>query len=145
MLGVSVSSSTKNVSGAFDGAYRKWLKDGADKGFAHSQEEVPVDRGAAGLQGSGFVPEFRGNEIVWGYTAAHAEPMEFGTRPFWPPTQPLVEWGERVAGDPSVGFYAQWKIAQEGITAQPYLNPGAEEQQRWYRENDFDDYMERRL
>jgi hypothetical protein len=53
--------------------------------------------------------------------------MEYGTPPFEPDTAPLVEWAERVANDPGLGYYlANVKIPQEGVDAQPYLRPAAE-------------------
>jgi hypothetical protein len=71
--------------------------------------------------------------------------MEFGTQPYWPPIKPLVEWAKRVAGDPSLGYAVQQKIAEEGIDSQPYMEPSAEAVKRWLKANDFSKYLDREL
>ena len=121
-------------------AHRKRVKDAADLGFAVSQEEVPVDRGAAGLKGSGFAPEFRGESVVFGYTAQHAEAMEYGTQPgHTPPIAPLMRWAERIGKDPGFGAWvATVKIPQEGMDAQPYLAPAADRMARWLNNHGLD-------
>ena len=140
-------------------AHRKRVKDAADLGFAVSQEEVPVDRGAAGLKGSGFAPEWRGDTMVFGYTAEHAEPMEKGTGPFTPPLEPLLRWADRVFSPDRTadevledldkngwhpGIFAHpgaaiWsKIRREGINAQPYLKPSADRMARWLNNHGLD-------
>ena len=129
-------------------AHRERLEDAADLGFAVSQEEVPHERGT--LQDSGFPPEWRGDDIVFGYTARHAEPMEDGTKPYTPPLEPLLRWADRVfSPDRNAdevledldengwhpGIFAHpgaavWsKIRSEGINAQPYLSPAADRMQ----------------
>jgi hypothetical protein len=129
-------------------AHRQRLKDAGDLGFAVSQERVPVDRGT--LKTSGFPPEFRGEDLVFGYTAAHAEPQEEGTQPYTPPLEPLLRWGDRVfspdrtadevladldANGWHPGIFthpgaAVWsKIRSEGLDPQPYLAPAAERMQ----------------
>ena len=144
MLNVSVSHSSKGVSKKFEQAHRKWLKDGASVGFAQSQELAPQDRGT--LLQSGFPPEVQNQDIVWGYAGpSYILPMERGTDPFWPPAKPLVEWAERVAGDPSLGYATQHKIAKEGLEGREFVAGGAEAQAQWYKNNDFGDYLERRL
>lgn len=121
-------------------ADKKYRQDAASKGFAFSQEVVPEDRG--NLRRSGFPPEIRGDRVVWGYTAPYAEPMEYGTDPFYPPIQPLLEWSERVTGDTGLGWYvARQKIPEEGIDAQPYLRPSANVAERWLNSHDFTDYF----
>jgi hypothetical protein len=84
-------------------AHRKRIRDAADLGFSVSQERVPVDEGT--LKTSGFPPEFRDEDVVFGYQAEYAADMEYGTPPFEPDTAPLVEWAERVANDPGLGYY----------------------------------------
>ena len=118
-------------------AHRKRVKNAADLGFAISQEEVPVERGT--LQQSGFAPEWRGETLVFGYTADHAEPMERGTRPFEPEVEPLERWAERIGKDAAFGrWVAQVKIPQQGITAQPYLKPSAQRMARWLNNHGLD-------
>jgi hypothetical protein len=103
-------------------SHRDRIKEAAELGYSVSQERVPVDEGT--LQSSGFKPERRDEDVVFGYTAAHAEAMEYGTPPKEVPTAPLVEWAERVANDPGLGYYvANVKIPTEGVDSQPYLRP----------------------
>jgi hypothetical protein len=123
-----------------------YLKDSAQAGQNMALEEVPEDRGTLRKSLAQFVPQERDGSIVWGIGGQpHAAPMEFGTDPYWAPIQPLIEWAERVAGDPGLGYYVQWKIAQEGIDAQPYLRPGAEIQEEWLKSHDVRDYIEDEL
>ncbi len=118
-------------------AHRDRIQDAADLGFSVSQERVPFERGT--LKASGFPPEFRDDDIVFGYQADHAEAMEFGTDPFYPDVQPLVEWAERVANDPGLGYYvAREKIPNEGIDAQPYLRPAAERMEPYLNNRGLD-------
>lgn len=146
---VDIDVPTKKDAGSgIRKAQRKRLEQAMDKGFAFSQEVVPQDRGAGGgLMGSGFEPTWVNEEtIVWGYRANHALPMEYGTVPFHPPIQPLLEWSERKTGDKSLGFYvALHKIPTEGIDAQPYARPGAEATKKWLRSRGFGKYLEDEL
>jgi hypothetical protein len=123
-----------------------YLKDSAQAGQNMALEEVPEDRGTLRKSLAQFVPQERDGSIVWGIGGQpHAAPMEYGTDPYWAPIQPLIEWAERVAGDPGLGYYVQWKIAQEGIDAQPYLRPGAEIQEEWLQSHDVSSYIEDEL
>ena len=119
-------------------AHRKRVKDAADLGFAVSQEEVAFDTGT--LQQSGFAPEFRGESVVFGYTARQAEPIEKGTAPgHTPPIAPLMRWAERIGKDPGFGAWvATVKIPQEGMDAQPYLAPAADRMARWLNNHGLD-------
>jgi hypothetical protein len=122
-------------------AHRQRLMDGATKGFAISQERVPEDRGT--LRQSGFPPEWRGTEIVYGYTTEYAEDMEFGTDPFEPKTQPLIDWAQRIGKSAGFGAWvANEKIPQEGIAAQPYLRPSAEAAKAWWDNHGLGEYLE---
>ncbi len=130
MLGAEVSLDKSITSEGVLQAHRKRLKKAGELGYSVSQEEVPFDEGT--LQKTGFQPEWRGNELVFGYTSPYARPMEEGTDPFYPPLQPLLEWSERVSGGKGLGFYvARHKIPQEGIDAQPFLSPAAERMEQW--------------
>jgi len=125
MLGAEIDASVDVTAQDVLEAHRSRLKDAADLGFAVSREEVPVDTGT--LKQSGFAPEFRGEDIVFGYTAEYAEDMEYGTEPHRPPVDPLVRWAERIGKDPGFGVWvATEKIPEDGINAQPYLRPAAD-------------------
>ena len=137
MLGASVERTQEISPDDVMQAHRERLEQAGELGFAISQNEVPVDRGT--LKQSGFPPEFREDDLVFGYTADYAEPMEDGTDPFQPPIQPLLEWSQRVSGDTGLGYYvATQKIPEEGIDAQPYLAPAAERMQTWLDNNGLD-------
>jgi len=142
MLGVDIDvDKVDNIGKKVKKAQKQRIKDAGDKGFAFSQEVVPEDRGT--LRQSGFTPEWEDAETLrWGYTARQARPMEFGTEPFYPPLQPLLEWSERVTGDKGLGFYvAQHKIPNEGVDSQPYVRPGREVMRRYLKNNKFGDYL----
>jgi hypothetical protein len=137
MLGASVERIQEISPDDVMQAHRERLEQAGELGFAISQNEVPVDRGT--LKQSGFPPEFREDDLVFGYTADYAEPMEEGTDPFQPPIQPLLEWSQRVSGGDGLGWYvATQKIPEEGIDAQPYLAPAAERMQTWLDNNGLD-------
>jgi hypothetical protein len=146
MFESSISHESFGASQAVERGVRKWMKDGATAGFNFSQEVVPQDRGT--LLQSGVPPQFQADgSIVWGYNAEYAPYMEFGTEPgHTPPVQPLVEWAERVADDPGLGYYvATEKIPSEGVSEQPYARPGAEQQKRWYQSHSASSYIEDQL
>jgi hypothetical protein len=107
-------------------------------GFAVSQEEVPVDTGE--LQQSGFPPEFRDGDVVFGYTARQAAPMEYGTEPgHTPPIEPLARWAERIGKSRGFGIWvATEKIPSEGVAAQPYLRPSVERMRPWLDNHGLD-------
>jgi hypothetical protein len=119
-------------------AHRKRVKQAANLGFSVSQERVPVDTGT--LKQSGFAPEFREEDVVFGYTARQAAPMEYGTEPgHRPPIQPLVRWAQRIGKDPGFGVWvATQKIPQEGVDASPYLAPAAERMKPWLDNHGLD-------
>jgi len=133
----------KDASGAIQEGQRQRLRDAMDYGFAHSQELVPEDRGT--LRQSGFPPERTADGIRYGYAANHAGPMEYGTQPFTPPAEPLLEWAERVTGNRGFGWYVQQKIAEEGIDAQPFMRPSAEKVKQWLKTHDVGGYIDDEL
>jgi len=144
-MGVSLKG-VDNVSGKVSRGIERFLLDGAQRGQNVSMEHVPEDRGNLRHSMAQFVPEVRDGDVVWGVGGQpHALPMEFGTEPYWPPIRPLIEWANRQGADEGLAYYVQWKIAQEGIDAQPYLRPGAEAQSSWYQRNDIADYIEEEL
>jgi len=119
-------------------AHRERVKQASQLGFSVSQERVPVDTGT--LQQSGFPPEFREEDVVFGYTARQAAPMEYGTEPgTTPPIEPLARWAERIGKSRGFGIWvATQKIPQEGIDAQPYLRPAAERMKPWLDNHGLD-------
>jgi len=139
MLGAEVSLDVEINSEDVLQAHRKRLKKAGELGFAVSQEKVPVDRGT--LKQSGFQPEFRGNDLVFGYQARQARPMEEGTGPFTPPLRPLQEWAERIGMGRSFGYVVQQKIKREGIDSQPYLSPASERMTQWLDSHGISEFL----
>jgi len=135
MIGVEVTSRSTNMSEDILRRHRKRLMDAASVGFAHSQQMVPQDRGT--LAQTAFPPEFRGDDVFFGYTQPYAEAMEEGTRPYYPPIEPLKAWARRKGLPEGVAYAVQQKIGQEGIDAQPYLEPAAERMQSWLGSHEF--------
>jgi hypothetical protein len=145
-MGFSIDASVEldaDAAQAVRDAQEKRMMDAATKGFAVSQEEVPSDTG--NLRRTAFPPEWRNNRLVWGYTAPYAKAQEFGTQPYWPPAQPLVEWANRVFGDPGIGYAVQQKIAEEGITEKRYAREGRDEQEYYLETHDFAEYLNKEL
>lgn len=125
MLGASVRSrKTGNTGQKVARGVRRGMAEAADAGFAVSQDEAAVDRGT--LLQSGVPPQWVGETLVWGYVADHAEPVEDGTAPHYPPIEPLKGWARRVLGDESAAYAVQETIGQEGTPAQPFVEPGFE-------------------
>lgn len=144
MLGIETEVTVrKNASRAVRSANKRRLEDSADKGFAVSQEEAPVDRGT--LLQSGFQPRWVNGRLIWGYRAGHADDMEFGTDAYWPEFDPLLEWAERQGGGYGLAVYVQKKIAREGVDPQPYVRPGRDAQKRYLESHDFSTYLDDEL
>lgn len=157
MLDASVALNVEVSAQDVIEAHRERLKDAGDLGFAVSQERVPHDRGE--LQDSGFPPEWRQDDLVFGYTAPHARPQEEGTAPFTPPLEPLLRWGDRnfstqrtadevlqdldengwhpgIFSHPGAAVWS--KIRSEGLSPQPYLSPAAERMRKYLQSHDLD-------
>lgn len=53
--------------------------------------------------------------------------IEKGTRPHFPPVEPLEKWGRIKLGKPGIGFLIARKIAKKGTKAQPFMLPALED------------------
>lgn len=88
--------------------------------------------GASGLKGSLYGEETVGLDNVIGVVASslpYAEPVELGTRPHFPPVEPLIDWviaklnvPEEQA--PGVAFLVARKIARVGTPAAHMFRDG---------------------
>jgi len=58
--------------------------------------------------------------------AKHSASIEYGTRPFYAPIDPLKDWAQRKLGNENIGYAVRAKIAKYGITAQPFMRPAKE-------------------
>jgi hypothetical protein len=82
-----------------------------------------VDTGEL-IQSSGF--EFKEGVGYVYFSAPHAPPTEYGSRPHYPPIKPLIGWARRKLGlsdknAKSVAYAIQHKIAKEGTYPMRYL------------------------
>lgn len=92
------------------------------------KELTPVGiGGGGGLRGSiaAHEPVISGNTVlgVVGTSMRYAEAVELGTRPHFPPVQPLADWAQVKLGVPEaqardVGFLIARKISREGTEGQ---------------------------
>jgi len=143
-VGFSISDELDiDYPGAIKDAQLERLKEAADVGFAWSQQQVPEDTG--NLRRTAVEPQINNDVVEWGYTAPYARPQEFWTGPYWPPARPLVEWAERVFGDPSIGYAVQQKIAEEGIEGKRFARAGQDRQEQWLQSHDLGEFLNDRL
>jgi hypothetical protein len=123
----------------------KYIKKGADRGFATYLDRMPVDRG--NMQQNSYSPEIDGDRVRYGTrNIPYAEAVDEGTAAFQPPVSPLVEWSKRVAGDPGLGYYvALHKIPTEGIEAQHFSRDAIQAQANWYQSHSVQSFLDREL
>lgn len=158
---------TENIAGLTREAIFEFLRDGAEAGQAVALERVPQDDGDLLKNMAQFQPEAREGRVVWGVSdVPYALAIDQGTQPFTPPLRPLLEWADRtfsternadevlqdldengwhpgIFNHPGAAVWS--KIRSEGITANPYLTPGAEAQADWYKSHDPSEYIEDNL
>jgi len=93
----------------------------ATTGFSVMLELMPEDRGQ--LKQEALEPTVRGDKIVYGVGGGlpYAMAQEFGTPPYTPPIQPLLDWGERQLGSEAAGAAVWQKIREEGIDEKSFL------------------------
>ena len=83
---------------------------------------APVDRGFL-RQNIKVTPQILSDRYILTSAASYSASVEFGTRPFYAPIDPLKSWSRRNLGDEKVGYAIRAKIAREGIKAQPFMRP----------------------
>ena len=106
--------------------------EGCLKSVKPMAERSPVD---TGLYASGWaVRKINKEEIQFGNTTPYAENVEYGTEPYKPPYQPILEWSARqmqtTPDDPKakrMAYYVVKKIEREGIEPKYVLEKGLEE------------------
>lgn len=129
MIGTETRIETnKDGAAAVETGVKKRLMAAMDAGFARTQQviaEEATDRGT--LLQSGVPPfEREDGSIVFGYNAEYARFVDKGTRPHWPPIQPLLGWARRVLGDESAAYAVQQKIAEEGTEPVHFIRDGVQ-------------------
>lgn len=88
-----------------------------------ARKHAPVDTGR--LRNSIGTESLNSRLRSVGTNLDYAEPVEFGSRPHYPPLNALWGWAKRKGGlDP---FALQQAIGMWGTPAQPYLQPAADE------------------
>ena len=86
-----------------------------------------VDTGL-GLSSIGHEEVAKADEVVSivGAGAEHMKYIETGTRPHWPPPEPIRRWAKRKLKNEKLGFLVSRKIAQKGTQSKPFLYPALE-------------------
>lgn len=98
-----------------------------------AKRNVRVDRG--GLRNSithELDPDGLGGRA--GTAIEYGPAEEFGSRPHWPPIEPLKDWARRHGMEESAAYAIAAKIAREGTEAAPFLFPAFEEERPKYIE-----------
>ncbi len=113
-----------------EGAVIRGLRSAAHHGvgevvrsIATTSPHPAIDTGALGRSVEA-IDTPRGGDII--VDAPHAAPIENGSRPFWPPLQPLIDWSMRKFGvsekeAEGIARAVQRKIAEEGIEPRHYF------------------------
>lgn len=83
---------------------------------------APVHQGFL-KQNINLFPQVLNDKYELKSNALYSEAVEYGTRPFYAPIQPLKDWARLKLGDESIGYAVQKKIAREGIKASPFMRP----------------------
>lgn len=118
----------------------------AGAGFEVAMDRVPY--GATGdLQRGLHEPEYDDatGRVWWGSSAPHTLPVEYGSRPHWPPIDPLKRWARVVLGDESAAYAVQQAIAQNGTPPQPFIRPGVDRMRAVLRGTGITTFIERHI
>jgi hypothetical protein len=90
-----------------------------------AMQKAPVD---TGFLKNSIQPEFDSGSpmryVRVGTNAQQAAPMEFGTRPHFPPVRAITPWAQRHGIDP---FALALSIARKGTKPHPFLKPALDE------------------
>ena len=68
-------------------------------------------------------PEILANEYVLKSSMPYSEAMEYGSKPFYAPIEPLKDWARRKLGDEGAAYAVRASIAKKGIRAHPFMRP----------------------
>lgn len=151
MLSTNVRVSTqRDASGALDRSTRRYVKDGAQKGFNVAQDEAPA--GATGFlkNQSAIEPtEQRDGSVFWGFGAEYARYVNEGTVPHWIPVAAvrdrLIPWARRVLGNENSAWGVRQTIAEEGTDPNPFFDRGVQAMRDWYRAKNPSTYFDDEL
>ena len=93
---------------------------------------APVDTGEL-RQKIKVIPKTLSSWYELQSNAKHSADVEFGSRPFYVPLKPLLEWVERKgirtteSGQYAFAKYVQKKIKEKGTNAQPFMRPARDQ------------------
>jgi hypothetical protein len=107
-----------------------------------ARRNCPTD---VGFLKSSIVFEVTQNDGLTGevrVNSKHGPFVEYGTRPHFPPVEPLEDWARRHGMPPGTGFLIARKIAKYGTPAQPFLFPAAEAERSNFVRNVRDALLE---
>lgn len=136
--------SVDNLGHKVQRSQEKRMMRAATIGYNWAVEQAPEDRGQ--LKQTSFPPEWDGDILRWGFTQPYAKKQEFGTDPFYPELEPLLEWSKRKTGGVGLGYYvAREKIPTEGIDEKRFARDGKDRQRRAYDGESFEDIFEDEL
>ncbi len=71
------------------------------------------------------VPKWNRGEVIVG--KLYGLFVEKGTKPHWPPREPIEKWARIKLGQPGLGFVIARSIARKGTKAHPWFEPGFKE------------------
>lgn len=94
--------------------------------LAKEMKENIVNNGAVdtGALLNSIHVEMEGDAVIVGSNLEYAPHVEFGTRPHFPPLEPIEEWARRkLKGDKATARKIAWKIYHYGTPPQPFLRP----------------------
>jgi hypothetical protein len=113
-----------------EGAIVRGLRSAAARGVSDVVESIQTTSPHAAVDTGALARSVEHSSLPRGgrinVDAPHAAPIENGTRPFWPPLQPLIDWAGRKFGvdeDEAEGIAraVQRKIAMFGIEPRHYF------------------------
>ena len=94
-------------------------------------DSAPFDQGLL-RAGITLFPQILANKYVLVSNTNYSASIEYGSRPFYAPIQPLKEWARRKLGDENIAYAVQAKIAKVGITASPFFRPALSQVQTYW-------------
>lgn len=137
----------RTLKGATPDAVDDYLMDAATAGSNAMQDLVAAEATDTGQLLRSHVPpqrEFDGS-VITGFAADYAQWVDQGTRPHWPPIQPLLGWARRTLGDEDAAYAVQRKIAERGTEGIGITRRGLSAIRAWTTGHPLGDYLEDRL
>ena len=113
------------------GASAKTIRNVGLRVMNQAKINAPVDMGELKSSiGIDFSPEIP--QAIVGTNLSYAPAIEYGSRPHFPPVEPLEEWAKR-HGMEGAGYAIARKIAERGTSPKPFMRPAAMEAQGYLK------------